>query len=157
MPNKVGARTHPALLRSRHQTLLSGHCWTVRQVVVVQQHKQRSNRCPLEYHTACCNAQPSTKLAWKVIDEGAISGSQRCFFFHCRTQCFIDAAVHAAYVPSTCTPFYLLTKVLPVLLIGLACEALHVIPGFTIVNDGGVVYILENTETGSMLVSKGAE
>ncbi len=26
------------------------------------------------------------------------------------------------YVPSTCTPFYLLTEVLPVLLVGLPCE-----------------------------------
>ncbi len=64
---------------------------------------------------------------------------------------------HPAYVPSICTPFYLLTEVLPVMLVGLACETLHVIPGFTIVSDGGVVYILENTETDSTLVSKGRE
>ncbi len=42
-----------------------------------------------------------------VFDDGAISCSQRCCFFHCRTQCLIDATVHAAYVPRTCTPFYL--------------------------------------------------
>ncbi len=97
---------------------------------------------------------PSTKLAWEVFDDGAISGSQRCCFFHCRTQCLIDATVHAAYVPSTCTPFYLLTEVLPVLLVGLAWETLHVIPGLS---DGGVISILENTEKGSTLVSKGRE
>ncbi len=29
------------------------------------------------------------------------------------------------YVPITCTPFYLLTEVLPVLLVGLACETVE--------------------------------
>jgi len=73
--------------------------------------------------------------------------------FHCRTQSLIDAAVHAAYVPSSCTLFYFLTEVLPVLLIGLACNMLDVIPDLMIMSNGGIITVLESTETGRMLVS----